>query len=295
MRNRLFVAYQKLRVRAPTLRRVVRIVPGAHRLHRQLYQRVRPVEIVVSVNGFSMVVDPRDEVLGAHLIHGKAWEPYETELFTESITPGMVVVDVGANIGYYTLLAARAVGPEGRIVAFEPDPLNFELLSRNVASNGFADRVILMQCAITDHNGSVTLFHDRDNFGAHSFAEENLASSGSVEVSCSTLAQVLDAHGIDCVDLLKMDVQGAEGLVFDGARGVLTRNSVRVFMEYWPTGLRHVGTDPVQLLRMLASECQFNMSWIDEEGLRVVEFVDPEIVMARCGEASHVNLVLERA
>jgi FkbM family methyltransferase len=253
------------------------------------------MEMVVSVNGFSMVVDPRDEVVGAHLIHGKAWEPYETELFTKSITPGMVVVDVGANIGYYTLLAARAVGPEGAVVAFEPDPVNFKLLSRNVASNGLADRVALVQCAVADRNGTVTLFHDRDNFGAHSFAEKNLVRAGSVEVSCSTLAEALGEQGLDYVDLLKVDVQGAEGLVFEGAKKVLAYNRIRIFMEYWPSGLRRVGTDPVQLLRMLASECHFRMSWIDEEDSRLVKFVDPEKVTARCGEAGHVNLVLERS
>ena len=294
-RNRLFVAYQRLRVRAPTLRRVVHIVPGAHRLHRHVYDRVRPAEVEVAVNGFTMVVDPRDEVLGAHLIHGKAWEPCETRLFTESITPGMVVVDVGANIGYYTLLAARAVGPEGAVVAFEPDPVNFNLLSRNVAGNGFADRVTLIRGAVGGRNGTVTLFRDQDNYGAHSLAEDNLENAGSVEVACFRLTEVLADYGFERVDVLKLDVQGAEGLVFEGGKEILVHSPCRIFMEYWPSGLRRTGTDPAALLRMLAEEYGFGMSWIDEDQVRLVKFMAPEAAMAHCGEAGYLNLVLGRA
>jgi len=272
----------------------MQIVPGAHRLHRKLYEGIRPAEVVVTVNGFTMVVDPRDEVLGARLTHGDAWEPYETQLFTEAIAPGMVVVDIGANIGYYTLLAARAVGAQGAVVAFEPDPENFRLLSRNIESSGLSDRVTLIQGAAGDCNGLVTLFRDRDNFGAHSLAKENLVSAGSVKVQCFRLAEVLASQGFERADLLKLDVQGSEGLVFDGAKAMFTRNPVRVFMEYWPCGLRRMGTDPTGLLCMLVEECRFVMSWIDEEQSRLIRFIDPVEVTARCGDSGYLNLVLER-
>ncbi len=223
-----------------------------------------------------MVVDPRDEVVGAHLVHGKPWEPYETQLFIDSVKSGMTVVDIGANIGYYTLLAARAVGPRGVVVAIEPDPVNFTLLSRNVARNGFGNRVILKQCAVTHRNGTVILFKDRNNFGAHSFAEDNLLSAGSVEVPCSTLAHALAVHGLESADLIKLDVQGVEGLIFDGAKEWFLSGPVQVFMEYWPSGLRRMGRDPAKILRILASDFEFELSWIDEEHSRVVGSVDPE-------------------
>lgn len=272
----------------------MRSVPGAHRLHRRVYEGIRPAEVEVLVNGFSMVVDPRDEILGALLIRGKDWENYETQLFTEAIAPGMVVIDVGANIGYYTLIAARAVGSEGTVVAFEPEPDNFRLLSRNVDGSGFSDRVTLIQGAVGAKDGTATLFRDFDNLGAHSLAEENLVSVGSVEVPSFRLAEALVQRGIERIDILKLDAQGAEGLVIGGAKEMLLRNPVRVFMEYWPTGLRRMGTDPEALLRMLSEDCGFGMCWIDEEQVELVNFVDPEAVMARCGDAGYLNLILER-
>jgi len=84
-----------------------------------------------------MYIDSRDTTVGTSLLKWGFFEKYETKLFKKSIKRGMVVLDIGANIGYYTLLAARLVGDEGKVFAFEPDPYNYSLLRKNIEANRY--------------------------------------------------------------------------------------------------------------------------------------------------------------
>src|SRR4051812_36357932 len=111
-------------------------VPGSMRLYRLLMGRLKPT--TVDVLGHRIHLDPNDSLL---LSVNGVYEETEARLFEQSIRPGDVVVDVGGHIGYYTLLAARAVGATGHVYAFEPERGNFALLAENVAANGYADRV----------------------------------------------------------------------------------------------------------------------------------------------------------
>ncbi len=273
------------------LRHAADVVPGAKQLHRYLFPRIRPAEVTVEVQGLQVTVDPLDSVVAACLIRDGAWEPYETEVFLSSIQPGMVVVDVGANFGYYTLLAAKAVGPRGRVIGFEPDPQNFGLLRRNVAVNGFADRVTLVAGAVSDHKGSVPLFRDQDNFGAHSLAEGNVVGTDVLSVPCTSLDEALEADHVGHVDVIKIDTQGAEGLVFAGAERVLAQSVLRIFTEFWPLGLRRLGADPMQLLRSLTEVHGFRVFHLNpEEGLVIGVPTDEALVVAE--NQGHIDLLL---
>lgn len=147
-------------------------------------------------------------------------EPYEVEetrLLMEVLRPGMVVLDVGANMGYYALIASEKVGPSGAVHAFEPAPEQFEHLSLNVRING-RENVFLNNCAVAEASGTRQLFlADGWNQGTHSLGPR--ASSTRVQsVPCVTIDEYVRQKGVERVDVVKVDVEGAELFVFLGAR-----------------------------------------------------------------------------
>lgn len=237
-------------------------VPGLRPLHRFLLAVLKPKGIVeTTIFGRKLFVDMRDSGEAHEIILNGRYSPYETEVFRSLIKPGMKIADIGAHIGYFTLLAADAVGPTGRVYAFEPDPKNFDLLSRTVLENRFGN-VVLEHKALSDKNGKRTLFRDRFNLGNMSFAEHNIprgASHGSVTVATTTLDGYFSGLPLD---IIKIDVQGAEGMVFE--YGTETLNKVRfVLTEFWPFGLRNVGTNPRALLQIFI-RAGFSFSVLNE-------------------------------
>ena len=221
-------------------------VPWARRVWAFLHRFAFPAgERRLVVDGMPMWVDTRDRVIATRLLGDGIWEPSETVAFLAHAREGMCVFDVGANIGYYTLLAARAVGPTGVVYAFEPEPHNFALLARNVAENGFKN-VRLVNAAVSSREGVTRLCLDDANFGAHSFEAGSVRtfSGRSLEVSTVSLdAFAGEAHDRDAGVLVKVDVQGAEALVVEGGRRLLALPGVTVLLEVWPEALERAGAD----------------------------------------------------
>ncbi len=114
---------------------------------------------IVDVKGNKMYIDPkRNPAIALYDIGG--YENVETQLFESHIKEGDVVLDLGANIGYFTLIAAKCVGANGKVYAFEPDPTNFSFLKRSVEINNYKN-VVCEQKAVSNKNGVVKLFlHD---------------------------------------------------------------------------------------------------------------------------------------
>jgi FkbM family methyltransferase len=121
-----------------------------------------------TVYGHKLYVDTRDLSLTPHLLMDGAWEMWITRALEELIEPGMTVVDVGANVGWYTLLAAERVGPSGRVVAFEANPETVALLRRTVDVNGARGWTTVEPVALADREGEITL---------HALAEHRGTSS----------------------------------------------------------------------------------------------------------------------
>jgi len=200
-----------------------------------------------------MWVDTRDRVIAAHLLGGGAWEASETAAFLAHVREGMCVFDVGANIGYYTLLAARAVGPAGRVYAFEPEPRNFELLTRNISENGLTN-VRPVNAAASSREGVVRLHLDDANFGAHSFVAGSVRTSSGRSVVVRTVgldAFAGEARAFGAGVFVKIDVQGAEALVVEGGSRLLSLPAVTVLLEIWPEALVRAGADARRLLAVL--------------------------------------------
>ena len=195
----------------------------------------------VRINGVFLYVDLRDYGVGLPLFLHRNYEPVETAFIRQSLQPGMVFVDVGANIGYYTTLAAQAVGPSGRVLAFEPDPYNFSLLELNVRKNGFTN-VTLIKHALGACPGEGILTRSPTNFGDHRLYESNERRTDTVRVPMDTLDSALARYQLATVDVIKMDVQGYEQNVLAGMSNILRGNKALVVLtEFWPYGLEMAG------------------------------------------------------
>lgn len=186
-------------------------------------------------------------------------ERFELKVYRDLLEEGMVVVDVGANIGMYTFEAAKRVGPTGRVIAFEPDPYNFSVLSQRLKKSKYKN-VTLVNEALSDSNGSTKLYIDECNPGNHSFSQENLyRGRGFIQVPTVSLDGYLANERVERVDVIKIDVQGAEGLVFVGAKETLRNNDLKIVMEFWPFGMTQVESDPGEVMGQLGSygfECK---------------------------------------
>ena len=204
--------------------------------------------VEVEAYGFRFLIDPSDRQVSLSLLLYGSYEPEETTLFQQNVLPGMVVVDAGANIGVYTLLAARATGAAGRVIAFEPDPHTFEILSENVSRNDLSN-VVLVNGALASEPGTMSLYRVPGHPALASLSSSNARSSSErVEVEVTTLDSALADLGIERVDVMKLDTQGAEIDILRGARETIERARPTMFVEYWPTGLSGMGHEPDELL-----------------------------------------------
>ena len=150
-------------------------------------------------------------------------------------------MDIGANIGYYTLIFARLVGETGRVFAFEPDPANFALLKKNIETNGYHN-VVLEQKAVSSTTGSLKLYISEDSAGDHKIYDSGEARQ-FIEIEAVSLDDYF-SHKDGAVDCIKMDIQGAEWAALQGMSTLLSDTiNMKLFMEYWPDGLEDFGAN----------------------------------------------------
>ena len=186
------------------------------------------------------------------LIRRGRWEGFATDIFEARLKSGDCVVDGGANFGHYAMTAARIVGPQGRVFAFEPEPAAYGLLVANLALNGF-DQVQAERAGLSDTSGELELTVDDDSTGGHSFlAEATLKQGRTVKTPVFALDDYMARVAGDCrVDMIKIDVQGLEYLVMQGARRVLAEHKPCVLCEIWPVGMAMAGTSMEALMDMM--------------------------------------------
>lgn len=174
-------------------------------------------------------------------------EDATTEFVKSFLRPGMTFVDVGANVGYFTLLAA-SIG--ARVVSYEPTPAVFERLRENVALNAL-DNITLVNAAVTDKSGALTLYQSTDDPEANNLFGDG---DGSVEVITVNLDDDLAERGVQRVDLLKIDAEGAEPLVLAGATKLMRGAAApTVIIEVNPVSLRSANSKPSAVFSRLQS------------------------------------------
>jgi len=179
----------------------------------------------------------------------------------QEVRPGQTVLDVGANLGYYTLLFARAVGVSGRVFAFEPVEDNVKLLEQNIELNGYRN-VTVIRKAVIDTTGLGQMFLSTSCCGNHTlFAPEE--NSSSVRVETISLDEYFHEYR-GRIDFVKIDAEGAEGRIVRGMHFLLNENRhMKIVIEYWPFGLKKSGIPPREFLGFLARH-EFELYRIDE-------------------------------
>ena len=236
-------------------RRAVRALPrGRYPLMSWLCRRP-PRPFVATLDAarprLSFVCDLRDAIAREACFMGH-YEPQETAVVQSLLKPGACFVDVGANWGYFSLLGAGLVGPAGRVVAFEPHPALFAALTENVRRNGLA-QVTALRVAAADRDGEMNLAgftNGGGNSGLSRLTDEPDSSAPNFNVPTRLLEDVLDEQGVGPVDLLKMDIEGGEGLVLPTlARGLSTGRYRHVLLELHPAALgRQDAADLVEMI-----------------------------------------------
>lgn len=203
------------------------------------------------VEGFIIGVPADEWRMAAFLQFRGAMEPGLTRLFSQLVRPGMVVVDAGANVGLYTLLAARLLKFNGRVHSFEPTPSTFALLRENIQVNGFLESgcVGLHPMALADTEGTASLAVFNGNCGHNTLCWTNEMAQ-SVTVPVSRLDTVLEAESR--VDIVKIDVEGAEPGVLRGMARTIEKNpGIRILVEFSPQQLAQAAVEPKEFLDMI--------------------------------------------
>lgn len=203
----------------------------------------------VEIHGATVVLNPTDPVVSGAL-HFGVYEKAETRFFQSACRDGMTFLDVGANLGYYTALAARAVGPNGRVLAVEPDPDSFGYLEQTIAANAVGN-VEAFPVAASDTPAMLPLYISTDNRGDNRLYASD-EERPQVEVEARPLDALLRENKIETVDLIKIDVQGYEPKVIAGLREtIIASPNLTLLTEFWPQGMTEAGGDANEFLQTL--------------------------------------------
>jgi FkbM family methyltransferase len=219
---------------AAALSRVLRALPGVRGRQRVVRALWRPLSLgrydrltTLDLADVRMLCDITKHIQRQIFFLG-AYEPEFSRLWYAHALGSRTVVDVGANVGMYTLLAARA-NPDARVVSFEPTPGVRARLLENIRLNGFSN-VVVEPIALGASSGTAVL-HARGGDAADNEGM-NFVTPGLGDLPLRTLDEYAREHAVDTIDLMKLDVEGSERDVLEGARGLLSRGAIRtLFLE----------------------------------------------------------------
>jgi FkbM family methyltransferase len=214
-----------------------------------------------------------------HISTGR-YEVFTTELFKKHLRPGMTVIDGGAHIGFYTLVAARYVRSTGRVFAFEPDPHNFQCLVFNINKNLYQN-VTTFQKSIAEKVRDTILYQSSGTISSSLGYRQEVRSflMGIHIKKLSVRSTTLDTEleGIP-VDVVKLDIEGAELLALQGMTKILQKNqSLVLFVEINPSALHSLHTSPEALIRKL-EDFGFSLYFIDESNKRLLPLTRESVI-----------------
>ena len=246
-------------------------------LYHAAYRRSKPLGIAqIALPGYTLAISASDSSIAYNLLTLGCYESYESSLFLDAVAGRHDVIDIGAHVGYYTLMAANAIRHTGTVWAFEPHPANFALLRDNIESNDLSN-VFATNAAASDSPGRASLFVAQDgNTGGHSLAAKP-GRSKSIEVRLVRVDDVVPPG--TRISVVKIDAEGSEVEVLRGMRRVLTENRPLLFAEFFPAAMARAGHDPQEFLAQLESY-GYDLAVIDRDQERVVRKSVGEIIDA---------------
>ena len=261
------------------------------KLLRRIAQRVikRLIPPTIDFRGTCIALNQSDAIVSGSLALG-CYETFVTDVLEALLRPGMTFFDVGANIGIYTALGARMVGPTGRVVAIEPGPANVAVIEETVRLNDF-ENVTIVARAAADRAGQVSLYLCGDNPADHRLHDPT-GCRRQVTVETVTLDALALECGVTRADVIKIDTQGSEAAVFTGTTQLLAAKPAPVMVaEFWPWGLAQAGVDPRVFLDRITA-AGFLLYEIDGDRRTISPRPDLETLAGLNLERQHVNLLL---
>jgi len=199
----------------------------------------------VEIDGNKMFLDPLDNL---RLSINKIYEEYETEVVKKIIKKGDIVLDLGANIGYYTLIFAKLVGDKGKVFAFEPEPNNFNLLKKNVEVNGYQN-IVLIPKAVSSKTEKHKLYIFDEDTGSHTIIETE-KNQKYIEID----SVCLDDYFVKFdgkINFIKMDIEGYEGEAIKGMTSLLQKSDrIGILMEFAPYLIEKSGMKPDEYISL---------------------------------------------
>jgi len=204
------------------------------------------IESSVKIQGHIMFLDKNDNLgLSINPVYGES----DTEFVKKIIKKSDVVLDIGANIGYYTLIFAKLVGDSGKVFSFEPESENFKILKKNVEINGY-NNVILEQKIVSNNDGISTLYVS-EKAGSHRIYKSDDYIQ-SFEIESISVDNYLEKNNINKIDFIKIDVEGAELNVLQGIQKILDSNEhIILFTEFSPNQIKSCGLEPTDMINFL--------------------------------------------
>lgn len=231
---------------------------------------------LIQLPEFQIFLRLSDPHIARGIVEAQAYESHVTAAIRPYLKPGRTVLDIGANVGYFTLLAAHALAGEGRIIAFEPNRLNCELIRLSLAQNGFMN-VTLHERAVSDQAGTLLLLPDGSN--GRLLTNEQPATAPNADerewldqhpLLVETVALDTLLADLDRVDLVKIDIEGAEPMALRGMADLLRRHRPVIFTELSPVLLQATAqTTPDAYLQQLR-----DLGYT----LRVIGFAPPDLL-----------------
>ena len=226
---------------------------------------------VADCQGFQLWASPNDQAVGQAILSQGVYEPHVTTVLTALLQPGMTFLDIGANIGYFSIFAAQKVGEAGKVIAFEPGQRNGALLAMSVALNHL-NNVEIYPFAVSDvdetviydslvgSNGIVTRGIDLAAMQAQNLAHRTLVRAVSLD-------RVL--RDVERIDVIKIDIEGAEYRALLGAQDLLNRHKPLIVSEFSPSALSAIsGVAAEEYLRLLVGH-GYSLSVIENNGHRL--------------------------
>ncbi len=286
--------------------------PGAIKIYNLFYRLFWPYGNIIEIQGSKIYINPAEksvnmkrtlEEYAKNKIHEKA----TTSLFKKIVKEGDMVVDLGANIGYFTLLASFLVGSKGKVFAFEPEPKNYSYLIKNIKLNNYK-QTTAFQKAVSDKNGITKLFICSYDTGHHTINQSNgieaykhgriLEREEFIDIETITLDEFFK-NNEKSIDVIKMDVEGAEFLALKGMDRILRTNyKIKMFIEFFPLLIKKMGDSPEEFIRKIIQDYKFSIFIIpddyDAKIDKLTQIREASEIMKYCqGEEDHINLFLK--